>query len=243
VIASSRRAVASVALLTAALLVGCGGSDATTGNTEAQQQEKALPTAGRDSSPEAHQERARVPGSQRLLPANFEQRVLASSDQHVGVVIAPLAGDKTWTFGNSQPPHAWSTIKPLIAVAVLRARRDGKLPGGRTTTNSERDLIGRAIKNSDNAAAAELFHELGAAPFRRSNSSAFLRRCRDNPISHLAWAKSRCPAALDHSVRVPVVAMGLENSSKSSGLCEVPAAHHGRGSTVEAETPAASRRR
>ena len=61
----------------------------------------------------------------------------------------------------ARPATAWSTIKPAIAVAVLRARRRGKLPGGRTPTAEERSLIARAIENSDNAAAATLFGELG----------------------------------------------------------------------------------
>ncbi len=77
-------------------------------------------------------------------------------------MIAPLADGKIQGQEPPKRPHAWSTIKPVIAAAVLRARRAGDLGGGRTPTARERSLIARAIENSDNEAAAALFAELGS---------------------------------------------------------------------------------
>ncbi len=91
------------------------------------------------------------------------------------MVVAPLGGGPIESFGASRAPHAWSTIKPVIAVALLRARRAGELAGGRTPTSSERQLIASAIENSDNEAAAQLFGELGAVP----GATAALQRVLD----------------------------------------------------------------
>ena len=52
-----------------------------------------------------------------LVPDDFEHRVLGDR-QDAGAVIAPLASGGIKVFGAARPPHAWSTIKPVIAVAV-----------------------------------------------------------------------------------------------------------------------------
>ena len=80
----------------------------------------------------------------------------------LGIVVLPLAGGSLALHEPPTPPHAWSTIKPLIAVAVLRARRAGELAGGSAPTAEEHSLIERAIEDSDNEAAAQLFSELGS---------------------------------------------------------------------------------
>lgn len=79
-----------------------------------------------------------------------------------GLVVAPLGAGDVEAYGPPQVPHAWSTIKPVIAVAVLRARRGGELEGGAAPTTSEKTLVERAVEDSDNEAAAELFSELGS---------------------------------------------------------------------------------
>ncbi|MGH2925233.1 MAG: hypothetical protein ACRDK1_04600 [Solirubrobacterales bacterium] len=160
-IADFRSAVAAAALFAAPLAVGCGGGDSTG---------TAPPTVGHQTSTQQGRgggvdHGGSGPAAPALLPANFERKALAGSDpSRVGVVVAPLAGGPIKAFGASKAPHAWSTIKPVIAVAVLKARRAGDLAGGRAPTASERDLISRAIENSDNEAAAQLFGELGSMP-------------------------------------------------------------------------------
>jgi hypothetical protein len=147
-------------LLSASLVAGCGGADTTTTRP---------PTPSHQASTQAAQGGGAVTqngslsdAAPALLPADFERRALAGSDSsRVGVVVAPLAGGPIKAFGASKAPHAWSTIKLVIAVAVLGARRAGELAGGATPTPSERALIARAIENSDNEAAAQLFGELG----------------------------------------------------------------------------------
>jgi hypothetical protein len=150
----------------ALVLCGCGGGGETTVTVDA-----------RHTTESGGQHRSAEPS---LLPEDFEQRVVGGSGQgQVGVVVAPLAGGAISTFGSESPPHAWSTIKPVIAVAVLRARRAGQLPGGRAPTSAERELIARSMQDSDNAAAAELFGELGPPPQATAALQGVLREAGD----------------------------------------------------------------
>jgi hypothetical protein len=168
VLVSYWKAGVSAAIIGTSVLLGCGGGDTTPSPQKAQQEGRADPSAahGNAAGPlrgEQHSRQSRRPASHGLLPSGFYRQVLGGSKQ-AGVVVAPLARGRIRSFGTTDPPHAWSTIKPVIAVAVLRARRAGQLSGGRLPTSSERSLIARAIENSDNAAAAELFTELGPLP-------------------------------------------------------------------------------
>jgi hypothetical protein len=68
----------------------------------------------------------------------------------------------------------------VIATAVLRARRAGALPGGRQPTRRELDLIERAIEDSNNAASAALFAELGSADEATHAMDRVLRSAGDH---------------------------------------------------------------
>jgi hypothetical protein len=66
-----------------------------------------------------------------------------------GVAIAPAGGNSVMSFGAWSTGVAWSTIKVPLAIAALRA--------GVGT----RELVVNAITQSDNAAAEQLWSELG----------------------------------------------------------------------------------
>jgi hypothetical protein len=164
-------------MLAALLLCGCGGGKETTVTVDARH---ATEGGAERSSPGGEEDYGRGGAEPSLLPADFERRVVGGSGRgEVGVVVAPLAGGEIRTFGSERPPHAWSTIKPVIAVAVLRARREGALPGGREPTSAERELIARSIEDSDNAAAAQLFEELGPPSQAAAALQQVLRQAGD----------------------------------------------------------------
>ncbi len=149
-------------LLLSVAVVSCsGGSNTDAGQHQSSSATNTAPANTVDRPTPPSHSHSHPGGGEALLSAGAAARVLRGTSD-VGVVVAPLAGGAIRSFGLSKPPHAWSTIKPAIAVAVLRARRQGTLPGGRLPTSDERTLIARAIENSDNAAAAALFDELGS---------------------------------------------------------------------------------
>ena len=149
-------------LLLSVALVSCsGGSNTDAGQHQSSSATNTTPANTVDRPTPPSHSHSHPGGGEALLSAGAAARVLRGTSD-VGVVVAPLARWRSPVLrGLSKPPHAWSTIKPAIAVAVLRARRQGTLPGGRLPTSDERTLIARAIENSDNIAAAALFDELG----------------------------------------------------------------------------------
>lgn len=171
--ASFRKTAGASAVLAVCLLMGCGGTGETqtTGVQGPPEPRAASPAAPRQGPGEGGQKASAGQRTPALVPDDFERRVLGDR-RDAGAVIAPLASGGIKVFGRARPPHAWSTIKPVIVVAVARARHAGELGGGRQLTTSERQLIARAIENSDNVAAAQLFEELGS----RAQATAALQQ-------------------------------------------------------------------
>ncbi|MCK9248373.1 MAG: hypothetical protein M0P31_05270 [Solirubrobacteraceae bacterium] len=77
-----------------------------------------------------------------------------------GVAVGTLGPGTVVRAGSLTTTHAWSTSKPAVLAAVLRARRAGRLGSPRTPTAQERAWATRALTVSDNAAAISLFGEL-----------------------------------------------------------------------------------
>jgi hypothetical protein len=77
-------------------------------------------------------------------------------DGEVGVAVGPAGGGQALTAGSLTSGSAWSTIKVPIALAVL-----SEVGGPARVSAAQRTQIERAITASDNAAAAQLFEELG----------------------------------------------------------------------------------
>jgi hypothetical protein len=73
----------------------------------------------------------------------------ATAAATVGVAIAPAVGSPVTSFGTWSTGVAWSTIKVPLAIATLRAG------------SGSRQLMAKAISQSDNAAAEKLWSQLG----------------------------------------------------------------------------------
>jgi hypothetical protein len=175
--------IASCVLITACSSENSGasvtnGSGTSTGGSTASSLSTATTRkAARRHSPDTA--KASFSHHPALVPPGFQREVIGQNDV-VSIAVTPLTGGRAEAFGNPQPPHAWSTIKPVIAAAVLRARRAGDLPGGRRPTPTEVLLIKRAIENSDNLAAADLFAELGSTDEATPKLQRVLARSGDD---------------------------------------------------------------
>ena len=95
-----------------------------------------------------------IPGSARIAGFNALARKL---NGEVGATIGAPGSAAISNGGNLTTGSAWSTIKVPLAERVLE---DARGPDGLTGTQPAE--IERAITASDNAAAAELFRDLGA---------------------------------------------------------------------------------
>jgi len=84
----------------------------------------------------------------RPLDTSF-QDLSGSVPATVGVAIAPVGGSPVTSFGTWATGVAWSTIKVPLAIAALRAG------------SASPDLVAKTITQSDNAAAEELWSQLG----------------------------------------------------------------------------------
>jgi len=121
----------------------------------------------------ARREAAREPNAPADAAAGPAADLDALGDQlgaEVGATIGP-PGAEPLRAGSLQSGPAWSTIKVPIALAV--AAQDGGL--GPT----ERGLVSAAITRSDNAAAAELFGQLGALGPATAKVTEVLRSAGD----------------------------------------------------------------
>ena len=101
------------------------------------------------------------------VPSGLGSAIGGSAGIREGLVVAPLAGGPVRTFGTVTAPHAWSTIKPAIAVAVARDH---------SLTADEVAQIQAAIANSDNEAADALFAALGSPTEANDAIDAVLER-------------------------------------------------------------------
>lgn len=84
------------------------------------------------------------------LKASFGE-LAGSIPATVGIAFAPVGGDPVSTLGAWSTGVAWSTIKVPLAIAALRVDRDTAQP-----------LVVKAITQSDNAAAEQLWSQLGS---------------------------------------------------------------------------------
>lgn len=104
-------------------------------------------------------------------PPDLAGVVSDASGVREGLVVAPLAGGPVRVFGSVRAPHAWSTIKPVIAVAVAREH---------PFTAAQAAQVEAAIANSDNAAAEALFADLGPRPRANDALDAALELAGDS---------------------------------------------------------------
>lgn len=150
---------------------------------------------GRHEQPTAEQARlagvgphgmaaARVPAPDpsRVAPTSrdedFGQRFGASSS----VVVIDASGE--WQVGGTADPRAWSTIKPLLAAALLSGT------AGDGLSEDEVDWVTAALSWSDNDAAMMLFSDLadrnGGFDAGAAQAEQLLRRAGDTTTSVVA---------------------------------------------------------
>lgn len=84
----------------------------------------------------------------RTLESSF-QKLSETVPATIGIAIAPVNGSSVASFGTWATGVAWSTIKVPLAIAALRAG------------SASPDLVAKTITQSDNAAAEELWSQLG----------------------------------------------------------------------------------
>lgn len=84
------------------------------------------------------------------LATSFDQ-LAGTIPATIGIAIAPVGATSVTSFGDWATGVAWSTIKVPLAITALRAERS------RAET-----LAARAITQSDNAAAEQLWSQLGS---------------------------------------------------------------------------------
>lgn len=89
------------------------------------------------------------PAETNTLETSFEE-VAATIPATVGIAITPVGGTTTTTFGSWSAGVAWSTIKVPLAIAALQGDRSNVKP-----------LVAKAITQSDNTAAEQLWSKLG----------------------------------------------------------------------------------
>ncbi|MGE4426232.1 MAG: hypothetical protein AB7G37_07265 [Solirubrobacteraceae bacterium] len=99
-------------------------------------------------------------GSPRRTLQRAADAAAKAGGSGTGVAVGTLGPGTVVQAGSLQTTHAWSTSKPAVLAAVLRARRSGRLGGSRSPTSQERTWARRALTASDNAAAISLFGEL-----------------------------------------------------------------------------------
>ncbi len=99
------------------------------------------------------------------LDASFEQ-LSATLPADVGIAIA--RPDRTYSLGRWRSGVAWSTIKVPLAIAALR--NDRRLA---------RDLVVKAITESDNPSAEQLWSQLGDPSDAARQVQAIVQECGD----------------------------------------------------------------
>jgi hypothetical protein len=120
-----------------------------------------LLAAGCSTAPSRHLDHAPT------LQASFSE-LAAAIPATIGIAIAPVGGNTVSSFGAWSTGVAWSTIKVPLAIATLR-----KDP------SSAEPLAKKAITESDNAAAEQLWSELGAPEQAAQQVEAVLKESGD----------------------------------------------------------------
>ena len=131
---------------TVLLVAAVTGCSARTANEEARQGSTA-PATSAVEGPNSIASASPEPNSTDPLAASFAE-LSSNIPGEVGVAIA--GGDGVRVFGQWAEGPAWSTIKVPLAMAGLRQSNE-------STTS----LVARAIEQSDNAAAMEIWGQLG----------------------------------------------------------------------------------
>jgi Beta-lactamase enzyme family len=159
--------------------VGCAGGDA----RDRERPPEAVLSG--DTTATEH----RAPSGEALLDLTNRLATAASAGK-VGVAGGALAGGPIQSHGQLRSMRAWSTMKVPVIVAAIDARRDGKLPGGRELTPTERAAIEAAITRSDNDAALLLWNELveafGGEAAAAQRTEAVLRQAGDDATTVIA---------------------------------------------------------
>jgi hypothetical protein len=163
---------------------GCGSAETQTRSARtavrAHTDERTAPHREKSKQlPASSSAKRRHSAKPPAIPAGLASVVLNSPGVREGLVVAPLDSSAIRVFGAVGAPHAWSTIKPAIVVAVAEARRSGALGPPHRMTTSERELTARAIEDSDNQAAESLFNELGDTGEATAAVQRVLRRSGD----------------------------------------------------------------
>ncbi|MEV4421484.1 hypothetical protein AB0L40_16095 [Patulibacter sp. NPDC049589] len=120
----------------------------------------ATTTTAADPAPDP---RAAIRAERRRTRTLLRRAAAAAADAGgagTGAAVGTLGPGSVARAGDLRSTHAWSTMKLGVLSAVLRARRDGELPGGSTPTAAERSSARSALTASDNDAALALFGEL-----------------------------------------------------------------------------------
>ncbi|MBS9534426.1 hypothetical protein KIH27_12605 [Mycobacterium sp. M1] len=107
------------------------------------------------------------PAAADPLPASFA-RLAGTVPASIGIAYAPVGQNQVGTLGTLQNGVAWSTIKVPLAIAAIRANRP-----------NAQGLAAKAITASDNAAAEQLWSELGSPAQAAQQVQAVLREGGD----------------------------------------------------------------
>lgn len=148
------------ALTTALLLAGCASNP-----PSPEASAPVSPTLAATTAPPAPRPAPPSPGAG--LGPSFG--ALASGiSATIGVAVVPVGGGTATQLGDQTPRVAWSTIKVPLAIAALRANH-GAAEGPAS----------RAITQSDNAAAEQLWSQLGTPEQAKQQVEAVLREKGD----------------------------------------------------------------
>jgi hypothetical protein len=151
-----RFAAAAVAVLL--LAVGCR-------TAVPQQLDHATPAAA--DAPAVSAADAPPGAATPTLQASFSE-LAAAIPATIGLAIAPVGENTVSSFGAWSSGVAWSTIKVPLAIATLRVKRSGA-----------EALTKKAITESDNAAAEQLWSELGPPEQAAEQVQAILKESGD----------------------------------------------------------------
>jgi hypothetical protein len=107
------------------------------------------------------------PRPQLPLDASFDE-LSAGVPATIGIAIAPPGRAEVYSLGRWSAGVAWSTIKVPLAIAALRSGRSGA-----------KDLVIKAITESDNPASEELWSQLGDPADAAQQVQAIIKEAGD----------------------------------------------------------------
>jgi hypothetical protein len=141
-----------------------GGSSAATTPARVSSQvpapRKSRAAAGRSKSKRRSTTKPRINQTGAVLKsgvANSFSAFARSQPGRIGIAVHPVGVGREITLGDDQPAHGWSTTKPLVLAALLKATA---AHGG--LTESQLAEASAAITISDNQSIIDLFDDLGA---------------------------------------------------------------------------------